>query len=67
MDLSEPTAIEILKKNGVEEVHNGIFVGALTQEELAAKSPEAFENIRYLIEEWDCVYITKAQLKQIKS
>lgn len=64
----EATVLERLKAAlNVREEIPGVLVGKHTQQEIATKNPDQFDNLRYLINEWEYVYLTKEQFNEIKN
>lgn len=63
----EATILDSVKAAlNLREEAPGVLVGKYTQQEIATKNPEQYDNLRYLITEWEYVYLTKDQFSEIK-
>lgn len=52
------------KVRGFKLVADKVLVGTLTMEQIATNQPETWNDVMYLINEWDFSYLTKDQLEQ---
>ena len=57
----------ILSTGVVQQVGSkeGILVGDLTLQELSNQQEEVYIDLKYLIDEWDYVYLTTQQYKDL--
>lgn len=52
------------KVRGFKLVADKVLVGTPTMEQIATNQPETWNDIMYLINEWDYSYLTNKQLEQ---
>lgn len=63
---TEPEILEfLLTIRGLTQVIPGVLVGDKSLQEWATDRPEIYKDLTYLWEEWDYVYLTTQQYKDL--